>query len=70
MCSSSPQAVRTNRLREVREIPSGSVERGERTKIIHGYLGGLTDSALSGRNVTRFCKLRASRRSVRSRITS
>jgi len=39
-------------------------------KVVHVYLGGLTDSAVSGRSVARFCKPRANRRSVRSRITS
>ena len=45
MCSSSQQAARTNRKREVGEIPPGSIERGEHTKVIHVYLGGLISSA-------------------------
>ena len=70
MCSSTQQAVRTDRKREVGENPSGSIERGERTKVTHAYLGGLSDSIVNGRIAARFCKLRASRRSDRSRITS
>ena len=27
------------------QVPSGSIERGECTNVIHVYLGGLTDSA-------------------------
>ena len=42
--SSGSQAARTNRKREVGEIPSGSIERGERTKVVPAYLGGLAGS--------------------------
>jgi hypothetical protein len=44
MCSSTQQAARINHKREVEEIPPGSIERGERAKVVHAYLGGLTDS--------------------------
>ena len=42
--SSRSQAARTTRKRKVGEIPSGSIERGERTKVVPVYLGDLTGS--------------------------
>ena len=42
--SSRLQAARTNRKREVGEIPSWSIERGERTKVVLAYLEGLAGS--------------------------
>lgn len=32
------------------QVPPGSIERGEHAKVVHVYLGGLTDSAKGGRH--------------------
>ena len=42
--SSKSQTAMCNRKREVVQVPPGSIERGERAKVIPAYLGGLAGS--------------------------
>ena len=42
--SSMSQTAMCNREREGTQVPPGSIERGERAKVIPAYLGGLAGS--------------------------
>ena len=45
--SSMSQTAMCNRKREVPQVPPGSIERGERAKVVSAYLGGLPNSGES-----------------------
>ena len=42
--SSMSQTAMCNRKREGAQVPPGSIERGERARVISAYLGGLAGS--------------------------
>ena len=51
MCFLSPQTATQNPIARGYAGSVGVQERGERTKVVQAYLGGLTDSAVAGGKV-------------------